>query len=73
MVLIVHGSQEAQAWATIHWDNVFFEVNRNPFEFVKEMQWTKMALELRKKFEAQTGCRLIDENLDYLCKFNPYL
>lgn len=31
VVVIVHGNQEPQSWATITWDNAFAEINRQPF------------------------------------------
>ena len=32
IVVIVHGSQETKAWATIFWDNAFGEMNRKMFK-----------------------------------------
>lgn len=66
VVVIVHGNQEPQSWATITWDNAFSEVSRIPFQVVDRVPWPRMASALNMKFYAQTGRALTDDNLFYL-------
>lgn len=68
VVVIVHGNQEPQSWATITWDNAFSEVSRIPFSVVDRVPWSRMASALNMKFYSQTGRSLTNENLYYLCK-----
>lgn len=67
-VVIVHGNQEPQSWATITWDNAFSEVSRIPFAVVDRVPWQRMANALNMKFTCQTGRSLTNDNLYYLCK-----
>lgn len=68
VVVIVHGNQEPQSWATITWDNAFSEISRQPFVVVDRVNWARMATALNTKFTNQTGRGLTNENLFYLCK-----
>lgn len=68
VVVIVHGSQESPAWATVLWDSAFSLADRMPFEVIDEVSWSTMAWALRVKFLYQTSCCLSDENLYYLCE-----
>lgn len=67
VVVIVHGNQEPQSWATITWDNAFSEISRTPFQVVDRVAWSRMAQMLNTKFICQTGRGLTHENLYYLC------
>lgn len=69
VVVIVHGNQEPQSWATITWDNGFSEVSRIPFSVVDRVPWSRMASVLNMKFTSQTGRSLTNDNLFYLCKY----
>lgn len=69
VVVIVHGNQEPQSWATITWDNAFSEISRIPFNVVDRVPWSKMAKALNMKFYSQTGRSLTNDNLYYLCKY----
>lgn len=69
VVVIVHGNQEPQSWATITWDNAFSEVSRIPFTVVDRVPWSRMASALNMKFFSQTGRSLTNENLYYLCNY----
>lgn len=71
VVVIVHGNQEPQSWATITWDNAFSEISRVPFNVVDKVNWSHMVSALNMKFTCQTGRGLTNENLYYLCKW-PY-
>lgn len=62
----MHGSQDDLGMRTILWSDAFFDAERDPFYFDDEIPWTNMALEMRKKFESQTGCLLTDDHLDFL-------
>lgn len=68
VVVIVHGNQEPQSWATITWDNAFSDISRQPFIVVDRVNWARMATALNTKFTNQTGRGLTNENLFYLCK-----
>lgn len=68
VVVIVHGNQEPQSWATITWDNAFSEISRIPFSVVDRVPWLRMAHALNMKFTCQTGRGLTNDNLYYLCK-----
>lgn len=68
VVVIVHGNQEPQSWATITWDNAFSEICRTPFHVMDRVAWPRMADALNTKFMSQTGRGLTDENLYYLCE-----
>lgn len=70
VVVIVHGNQEPQSWATITWDNAFSEVSRIPFAVADRVPWARMAQALNVKFSSQTGRSLTADNLYYLCKFH---
>ncbi|OQV25781.1 Signal transducer and activator of transcription 5B [Hypsibius exemplaris] len=66
VVVIVHGSQEAQATAVIMWDNAFAELGRVPFEVPKEVLWKALAEQLNFKFKSQIGTGLCEEHLRFL-------
>lgn len=67
-VLVAHGNQSAHAWGTVIWNNASFTVDSNSFDLVEKMPWSTMELEIQRKFESQTGCRLTVANLHFLCK-----
>ncbi|CRK98250.1 CLUMA_CG011612, isoform A [Clunio marinus] len=68
IVVIVHGIQEPQSWATITWDNAFAEMNRTPFVVPDKVPWNRLADTLNIKFRASTGRNLTAENLHFLCE-----
>lgn len=68
VVVIVHGNQEPQSWATITWDNAFAEINRTPFVVPDKVPWNRLADALNMKFRASTGRNLTPENLHFLCE-----
>lgn len=68
VVVIVHGNQEPQSWATITWDNAFAEPNRLPFEVPEFVSWHRMEPTLNQKFLSVTERCLTKENLDFLCR-----
>ncbi|XP_062872040.1 signal transducer and activator of transcription 6 isoform X2 [Trichomycterus rosablanca] len=67
VVIIVHGSQENNAVATIIWDCAFSEPNRIPFVVPDRVPWRQMCEALNHKFmsEVQTRRGLDDNN--FLC------
>jgi signal transducer and activator of transcription 5B len=67
-VFIVHATQESQAYATIVWDNLFFNENRIAFAVSHQVSWLKMEWALSAKFYHQTGCCLSRQHLNHLCK-----
>ncbi|XP_075145119.1 signal transducer and transcription activator Stat92E isoform X2 [Haematobia irritans] len=66
VVVIVHGNQEPQSWATITWDNAFSDIVREPFQVPERVAWSQLALALNIKFESSTGRALTEENLNFL-------
>jgi signal transducer and activator of transcription 5B len=68
VVVIVHGNQEPQSWATITWDNAFAEINRTPFIVPENVPWNRLAEALNMKFASSTGRALTQDNLHFLCE-----
>uniref|UniRef100_A0A182W402 Signal transducer and activator of transcription n=1 Tax=Anopheles minimus TaxID=112268 RepID=A0A182W402_9DIPT len=68
VVVIVHGNQEPQSWATITWDNAFADINRIPFQVPDKVIWNQLAEALNMKFRASTGRSLTAENMHFLCE-----
>jgi len=66
VVVIVHGNQEPQSWATITWDNAFAEINRTPFVVPDKVPWPRLGDALNMKFRASTGRQLTPDNLHFL-------
>lgn len=69
IVVIVHGNQEPESWATITWDNAFSKIGRQPFIVPDRVNWSHLATTLNTKFTSQTGRGLSDADLLYLCKY----
>lgn len=70
VVVIVHGNQEPQSWATITWDNAFAEVIREPFVITDRVTWPQLSAALNTKFGSSTQRFLTADNLEFLCKCN---
>ncbi|XP_042606845.1 signal transducer and activator of transcription 5B-like [Cyprinus carpio] len=70
VVVIVHGSQEINAMATIIWDCAFSEPNRIPFIVPERVPWKQMCEALSSKFmsEVQTQRCLDRYNLHFLAQ-----
>ncbi|KAK3547842.1 hypothetical protein QTP86_031969 [Hemibagrus guttatus] len=70
VVVIVHGSQENNAMATIIWDCAFSEPNRIPFVVPDRVPWSQMSEALSSKFmsEVQTTHALDRVNLHCLAQ-----
>ncbi|KAL1491221.1 hypothetical protein ABEB36_011852 [Hypothenemus hampei] len=68
VVVIVHGNQEPNAWATVTWDNAFSEPGRTPFQVPDKVPWSKMRETLSQKFKQATGRGLSEENLEFLAE-----
>ncbi|XP_043862406.1 signal transducer and transcription activator isoform X5 [Drosophila santomea] len=66
VVVIVHGNQEPQSWATITWDNAFAEIVRDPFMITDRVTWAQLSVALNIKFGSCTGRSLTIDNLDFL-------
>ncbi|KAH8271313.1 hypothetical protein KR018_006273 [Drosophila ironensis] len=66
VVVIVHGNQEPQSWATITWDNAFAEIVRDPFVVTDRVSWVKLSVALNTKFGSCTQRSLTLENLEFL-------
>ncbi|XP_043947081.1 signal transducer and transcription activator isoform X2 [Drosophila biarmipes] len=66
VVVIVHGNQEPQSWATITWDNAFAEIVRDPFVITDRVTWAQLSVALNIKFGSCTGRSLTIDNLDFL-------
>jgi signal transducer and activator of transcription 5B len=68
VVVIVHGNQKPQSWATITWDNAFAEINRVLFAVPDRVPWKRLAEVLKMKFKSSTGRALTQDNLNFLCQ-----
>ncbi|KAJ3586432.1 hypothetical protein NHX12_012830 [Muraenolepis orangiensis] len=70
VVVIVHGSQEINAMATVIWDCAFSEPDRIPFVVPDRVPWNLMCVTLNSKFmsEVQTQHCLNQYNLHFLAQ-----
>ncbi|XP_046895595.1 signal transducer and activator of transcription 6 [Hypomesus transpacificus] len=70
VVVIVHGSQDNNAMATIIWDCAFSEPDRIPFVVPERVPWKKMCVTLNRKFmsEVQTERCLDTYNQHFLAQ-----
>ncbi|XP_066564756.1 signal transducer and activator of transcription 6 isoform X2 [Amia ocellicauda] len=70
IVVIVHGSQDNNALATIIWDCAFSEPDRVPFVVPERVPWKQMCVTLNSKFmsEVQTQRGLDSYNLHFLAQ-----
>ncbi|XP_051863017.1 signal transducer and transcription activator isoform X2 [Drosophila albomicans] len=66
VVVIVHGNQEPQSWATITWDNAFADIVRDPFVVTDRVTWCQLSVALNTKFGSCTQRALTAENLEFL-------
>ncbi|XP_017475010.1 PREDICTED: signal transducer and transcription activator-like isoform X2 [Rhagoletis zephyria] len=66
VVVIVHGNQEPQSWATITWDNAFSDITREPFQVPEKVRWAQLSAALNTKFGSATGRNLTEDNLNFL-------
>ncbi|KAM3617646.1 uncharacterized protein V6R79_009173 [Siganus canaliculatus] len=62
VVVIVHGSQDNNALATIIWDCAFSEADRVPFVVPERVPWRMMCSTLNSKFTSEVGTQ---HNLDH--------
>uniref|UniRef100_A0A3B3XI13 Signal transducer and activator of transcription n=1 Tax=Poecilia mexicana TaxID=48701 RepID=A0A3B3XI13_9TELE len=70
VVVIVHGSQDNNATATVLWDNAFAEPGRVPFLVPDKVLWTQLceALDMKYKAEMHSGRGLTEDNLVFLAQ-----
>ncbi|XP_034271561.1 signal transducer and activator of transcription 5B isoform X1 [Pantherophis guttatus] len=70
VVVIVHGSQDNNATATVLWDNAFAEPGRVPFAVPDKVMWSQLceALNMKFKSEVQSSRGLTKENLLFLAQ-----
>ncbi|XP_016057500.1 PREDICTED: signal transducer and activator of transcription 5B-like [Miniopterus natalensis] len=70
VVVIVHGSQDNNATATVLWDNAFAESGRVPFAVPDKVLWPQLceALNMKFKAEVQSNRGLTKENLLFLAQ-----
>ncbi|XP_034552616.1 signal transducer and activator of transcription 6 [Notolabrus celidotus] len=70
VVVIVHGSQDNNALATIIWDCAFSEPDRVPFVVPERVPWRMMCSTLNSKFtsEVQTQHNLVEYNQIFLAQ-----
>nr|XP_060503712.1 signal transducer and activator of transcription 5A [Panthera onca] len=70
VVVIVHGSQDHNATATVLWDNAFAEPGRVPFAVPDKVLWPQLceALNMKFKAEVQSNRGLTKENLVFLAQ-----
>uniref|UniRef100_A0A672GSU8 Signal transducer and activator of transcription n=1 Tax=Salarias fasciatus TaxID=181472 RepID=A0A672GSU8_SALFA len=70
VVVIVHGSQDNNATATVLWDNAFAEPGRVPFVVPDKVLWPQLcdALDMKYKAEMHSGRGLSEDNLVFLAQ-----
>ncbi|XP_015682556.1 signal transducer and activator of transcription 5B, partial [Protobothrops mucrosquamatus] len=70
VVVIVHGSQDNNATATVLWDNAFAEPGRVPFAVPDKVIWSQLweALNMKLKSEVQSSRGLTKENVLFLAQ-----
>nr|XP_055031343.1 signal transducer and activator of transcription 5B [Misgurnus anguillicaudatus] len=70
VVVIVHGSQDNNATATVLWDNAFSEPGRVPFVVPDKVLWPQLceALNMKYKSEVQSDRGLSEDNLVFLAQ-----
>uniref|UniRef100_A0AAV2LYN6 Signal transducer and activator of transcription n=1 Tax=Knipowitschia caucasica TaxID=637954 RepID=A0AAV2LYN6_KNICA len=70
IVVIVHGSQDINAMATVLWDCAFAEPNREPFVVPERVPWRQMCNMLNVKFTSEVNTRhsLNEYNLLFLAQ-----
>lgn len=70
VVVIVHGNQEANAAASILWDNAFAEVGRIPFQIPDKIPWKNVmeTLNFKLKKECQSHFNLNNGACQYLAQ-----
>uniref|UniRef100_A0A8P4FYF5 Signal transducer and activator of transcription n=1 Tax=Dicentrarchus labrax TaxID=13489 RepID=A0A8P4FYF5_DICLA len=70
VVVIVHGSQDNNATATVLWDNAFAEPGRVPFIVPDKVLWPQLceALDMKYKAEMHSGRGLSEDNLVFLAQ-----
>jgi signal transducer and activator of transcription 5B len=66
VVVVVHGNQQANAEATVLWDNHFAEPVRLPFTVPASVPWSKIGKALSHYFSQNIQQPLTAENLGYL-------
>jgi len=68
VVVIVHGNQEANATASILWDNAFAEQGRIPFQVPDKVAWNRIieTLNYKWKHECQSAHGLTNGAMRYL-------
>ncbi|KAG7257331.1 hypothetical protein CRUP_000806 [Coryphaenoides rupestris] len=68
VVVIVHGSQDNNATATVLWDNAFAEPGRVPFMVPDTVLWPQLcdALDMKYKAEMHSARGLAEDNLENL-------
>ena len=70
VVVIVHGNQEANAAASILWDNAFAETGRIPFQIPDKIPWKNVMETLNYKWRRECQClfNLSDGACQYLAQ-----
>ncbi|XP_037611356.1 signal transducer and activator of transcription 5B-like isoform X2 [Sebastes umbrosus] len=70
VVVIVHGSQDNNATATVLWDNAFAEPGRVPFIVPDKVLWPQLcdALDMKYKAEMHSGRGLSEDNMVFLAQ-----
>jgi hypothetical protein len=66
VVVIVHGNQEAHAWATVTWHNAFATMDEVLYKVPDRVTWRELGSVLSEKFRSATGRGLSQQNLKYL-------
>ena len=57
IVVIVHGNQEANASASILWDNAFARPGRTLFQVPDKVPWSELSSTLSSKWKREMNCK----------------
>lgn len=66
VVVTVHGNQQCEAEATVFWDNAFAEKERKLFDVPDQVEWSRVADALNKRWVLNNELALDPENMAFL-------
>ncbi|KAL9967332.1 hypothetical protein ACROYT_G025534 [Oculina patagonica] len=66
VVVTVHGNQQCEAEATVFWENAFAEKERKLFDVPDQVEWTRLADALNKRWILNNVRELSPESIAYI-------
>ncbi|XP_020612808.1 signal transducer and activator of transcription 5B-like isoform X3 [Orbicella faveolata] len=66
VVVTVHGNQQCEAEATVFWDNAFAEKERKLFDVPDQVEWSRVAEALNKRWVLNNEGELSPESMAFL-------